>query len=166
MTLSIQLLNALPVGLILTELCHVPSSRTGCQSLCNSFRGSLSSCCHSSAIFLTQMLALLATILHPTACFGSDASQFPSSNLFAAAGEGIWDNGAACGRQYLVRCISAVVPKTCIPGQTIQIRIVDRVQTSKSRPLKDGTTMVLSTTAFQTIANPSSTSMNVEFQLV
>ncbi|KAK2987364.1 hypothetical protein RJ640_007051, partial [Escallonia rubra] len=102
------------------------------------------------------MLALLATTLHRI--------RFPSSNLFAAAGEGIWDNGAACGRQYLVRCISAVVPKTCIPGQTIQIRIVDRAQTSKSRPLKDGTTMVLSTTAFQTIANPSSTSMNVEFQ--
>ncbi|KAA8525366.1 hypothetical protein F0562_007216 [Nyssa sinensis] len=46
----------------------------------------------------------------PTACFGNDPSQFPSSNLFATASEGIWDNGAACGRQYLVRCISAVVP--------------------------------------------------------
>nr|GFB61894.1 hypothetical protein [Tanacetum cinerariifolium] len=62
----------------------------------------------------------------PTACYGNDASQFPSSNLFAAAGEGIWDNGAACGRQYLVKCISAVIPRTCILGQTIQVRIVDR----------------------------------------
>ncbi|KAH0989634.1 hypothetical protein GBA52_001117 [Prunus armeniaca] len=53
----------------------------------------------------------------PTACRGSDPSQFPSSNLFGSAGEGIWDNGAACGRQYLVRCISAPVLGTCVPGE-------------------------------------------------
>ncbi|KAI7747816.1 hypothetical protein M8C21_016319 [Ambrosia artemisiifolia] len=101
----------------------------------------------------------------PTACYGSDASQFPSSNLFAAAGEGIWDNGAACGRQYLVKCISAAIPRTCIPGQTIEVRIVDRAQTSVSRPTRAGTTMVLSDTAFRTIANPIS-SINIEFQKV
>lgn len=76
-----------------------------------------------------------------TACYGNDASQFPSSNLFAAAGEGIWDNGAACGRQYLVKCISAVIPRTCILGQTIQVRIVDRAQTSVSRSTRAGTTI-------------------------
>ncbi|XP_059461767.1 EG45-like domain containing protein [Corylus avellana] len=102
----------------------------------------------------------------PTACYGSDAAQFPSSNLFGAAGEGIWDNGAACGRQYMVRCISAAVPGTCIVGQTIQIRIVDRALDSVSRPSRDGTSMVLSTTAFGTIANPSAASINIEFQLV
>nr|GEY93211.1 RNA-directed DNA polymerase, eukaryota, reverse transcriptase zinc-binding domain protein [Tanacetum cinerariifolium] len=31
------------------------------------------------------------------ACYGYDSSQFPSKNLFAAAGDRIWDNGAACG---------------------------------------------------------------------
>jgi hypothetical protein len=98
-----------------------------------------------------------------TTCFGSDAEQFPSSNLFGAAGEGIWDNGAACGRQYLVRCISARVPRTCIPDQTIQIRIVDRALTSVSRPSTDDTTMVLSTTAFETIAHASAAFINVEF---
>jgi hypothetical protein len=100
-----------------------------------------------------------------TACYGSDVSQFPSSNLFAAAGEGIWDNGAACGRQYLVRCISARVPRTCIPGQTIQVKIVDRALTSVSRPSRADTTMVLSTTAFGTIAKPSAPFVNVEFLL-
>ncbi|KAK1408010.1 hypothetical protein QVD17_39640 [Tagetes erecta] len=99
----------------------------------------------------------------PSACYGNDASQFPSSNLFAAAGEGIWDNGAACGRQYLVKCISAAIPRTCIPGQTIEVRIVDRAQTSVSRPSRSGTTMVLSDTAFSTIANQLS-SINIEFQ--
>uniref|UniRef100_A0A7N2L7J4 Expansin-like EG45 domain-containing protein n=1 Tax=Quercus lobata TaxID=97700 RepID=A0A7N2L7J4_QUELO len=47
--------------------------------------------------------ALYSPPYSPTACYGSDASQFPSSNLFAAAGDGIWNNGAACGRLYLVR---------------------------------------------------------------
>ncbi|CAA3014243.1 Hypothetical predicted protein [Olea europaea subsp. europaea] len=102
----------------------------------------------------------------PTTCYGSDASQFPSSNLFAAAGEGIWDNGASCGRQYLVRCISAAVPNTCIPGQTIQVKIVDRAQTSVSRPSREGVTIVLSNTAFGTIGNPPATSMNIEIQQV
>ncbi|CAL5355355.1 unnamed protein product [Camellia sinensis] len=100
----------------------------------------------------------------PTACSGNDGSQFPSSNLFAAAGEGIWDNGAACGRQYLVRCISAAAPNSCNPSQTIQVKIVDRAQTSASRPSRGGTTMVLSTTAFGAIANGSPPSINIEFQ--
>ncbi|KAL4650984.1 hypothetical protein ACB092_01G126300 [Castanea dentata] len=100
----------------------------------------------------------------PTACYENDASQFPSSNLFASAGEGIWDNGAACGRQYLVRCISAAQPRTCKPGQTIQIKIVDRALTSVSRPSRNGATMVLSTTAFGMIANPSASFINIEFQ--
>ncbi|XP_022882261.1 EG45-like domain containing protein [Olea europaea var. sylvestris] len=102
----------------------------------------------------------------PTACYGNDFSQFPSSNLFAAAGEGIWDNGASCGRQYLVRCISAAVPRTCIPGETIQVKIVDRAQTSVSRPTRGGVTMVLSNTAFRTIGRPPATSMNIELQQV
>ncbi|KAG6770700.1 hypothetical protein POTOM_026389 [Populus tomentosa] len=68
--------------------------------------------------------------------------------MFAAAGEGIWDNGAACGRQYLVRCISAAVPRTCLPDQMVQVRIVDRAQTSRSGPSSDGTTIVLATPAF------------------
>ncbi|KAI3825458.1 hypothetical protein L1987_06947 [Smallanthus sonchifolius] len=98
----------------------------------------------------------------PSACYGNDASQFPSSNLFAAAGEGIWDNGAACGRQYLVKCISAAIPRTCVPGQTIEVRIIDRAQSSVSRATRPGTTMVLSDTAFATIANQIA-SINIEF---
>ncbi|GMP94657.1 hypothetical protein CsSME_00044033 [Camellia sinensis var. sinensis] len=100
----------------------------------------------------------------PTACSGNDGSQFPSSNLFAAAGEAIWDNGAACGRQYLVRCISAAAPNSCNPSQTIRVKIVDTAQTSASRPSRGGTVMVLSTTAFGAIANGSPPSINIEFQ--
>ncbi|XP_019052914.1 PREDICTED: EG45-like domain containing protein isoform X2 [Nelumbo nucifera] len=103
----------------------------------------------------------------PTACYGNDVSQFPANNLFASAGEGIWDNGASCGREYLVRCLSATVPGTCVEGQIIQVRIVDRAATSVSLALRDGTTMVLSATAFQMIANASSADViNIEFQQV
>ncbi|KAL3844111.1 hypothetical protein ACJIZ3_001514 [Penstemon smallii] len=100
----------------------------------------------------------------PTACYGGDLSQFPVSNLFAAAGEGVWEDGASCGRQYLVRCISGASPGACIPGQTIQVRIVDRAQTSVSRPSLEGTSLVLSNTAYQSIANPDVSFLNIEFQ--
>ncbi|XP_030467308.1 EG45-like domain containing protein isoform X3 [Syzygium oleosum] len=99
----------------------------------------------------------------PTACFGYDPLQFPSSFLFAAAGEGIWDNGAACGRQYWVRCVSADRPKTCNPAQLVQVRIVDRALSTVSRSSLDHATIVLSKTAFEAIANPSASSVNVEF---
>ncbi|KAI3844841.1 hypothetical protein MKX03_004562 [Papaver bracteatum] len=103
----------------------------------------------------------------PSACFGNDQAQFPTSNLFGSAGEGIWDNGASCGREYLVRCISSSKQQACISGVTIQIKIVDRENTSVSRPSSLGTTIVLSEPAFSMIADASaSTDINIDFQLV
>ncbi|XP_075658590.1 EG45-like domain containing protein [Castanea sativa] len=102
----------------------------------------------------------------PTVCYGSNASQFPSSNLFVAAGDGIWDNGAACGRQYLVRCITITsTPYACNQNQTIQIKIVDYIGLAPSSPSANNTTMVLSMTAFGTIANPSTTSSNINIEV-
>ncbi|XP_075101126.1 putative EG45-like domain containing protein 1 isoform X2 [Nicotiana tabacum] len=101
-----------------------------------------------------------------TECYGSDATQFPSSNFFAAAGEGIWDNGAACGRQYLISCINSVLPRACKHGETIQIKIVDRAQTALSKPTKEGTTMVLSNAALAAIADPNAPSLNIDFRQV
>ncbi|KAL4282754.1 hypothetical protein GQ457_16G004130 [Hibiscus cannabinus] len=102
----------------------------------------------------------------PTACFGDDQTEFPSSNLFAAAGDGIWDNGASCGRQYLVRCISASEPGTCVPDQTIQVKIVDYAPTVLSPSSAESTTIVLSETAFGGITNTAADSINIEFQQV
>ena len=118
----------------------------------------------SITVFQNFELCFFCSFYTATACYGNNAAQFPSSNLFASAGEGIWDNGAACGRQYLVRCISAAHPRTCIPGQTIQIRIVDRALSSVSRPSRDGATMVLSKTAFGMISKPTAPVINIEFQ--
>ncbi|KAL6508439.1 hypothetical protein OROHE_021572 [Orobanche hederae] len=134
----------------------------------------------SHLIFLALLFLHLSSLLHaevgtaatynppytPTKCFGTDPSQFPSNNLFAAAGDGIWDNGASCGRQYLVRCISAAKPNTCIIDQTIQVRIVDYAPNATSKPSESGTTMVLSVIALDTIAVSSPTSINIEFQQV
>ncbi|CAI0543068.1 unnamed protein product [Linum tenue] len=101
----------------------------------------------------------------PTACSGSDASQFPSSSLFAAAGEGIWDNGAACGRQYKLRCLSAVAAGSCKPDETIEVKIVDYGRSLVSPRSAAGTTIVLSQTAFETVANwTASRSINIEIQ--
>ncbi|KAK4277141.1 hypothetical protein QN277_015183 [Acacia crassicarpa] len=128
--------------------------------------------CHCLLLFIHSSDADVGTAAHygppflPTACFGEEASEFPSSNMFGSAGEGIWDNGAACGRQYEVRCISAAAPRTCIAGQTIQIKIVDRALSSRSRPSSDATSMVLSATAFSAIANSSASLINIEFQQV
>ncbi|KAL5975254.1 hypothetical protein ACLOJK_031933 [Asimina triloba] len=100
----------------------------------------------------------------PTACYGRDASKFPADNLFAAAGEGIWDNGAACGRIYTVRCLSAArLRNACVPGRRVQVTIVDRAATSVSRPSTSRATLVLNVNAFRMIASPAAADVNVEF---
>ncbi|RDI85313.1 hypothetical protein Vi05172_g4691 [Venturia inaequalis] len=60
----------------------------------------------------------------PTKCYGGREDQFPPDNYFAAAGPGIWNNGAACGRTYEITCLSTGGIGHCT-GATIQIRIVD-----------------------------------------
>ena len=121
---------------------------------------------NTTNIFLKLKLPFTLNLLKylATTCYGSDSSQFPSSNLFAAAGDGIWDNGASCGRQYQVRCISAAKPGTCIPDKTILIKIVDYAGSLVSNPSAPGTTMVLSQTGFTAIANSTALSINIEFQ--
>ncbi|CAI9784955.1 unnamed protein product [Fraxinus pennsylvanica] len=42
----------------------------------------------------------------PTKCHGNRQDQFPPGNLFVAVNEGLWDNGASCGRRYRLRCLS------------------------------------------------------------
>ncbi|KAM3711450.1 hypothetical protein ACJW30_01G109600 [Castanea mollissima] len=49
----------------------------------------------------------------PTKCYGDDQDQFPSDGHFAAVSNGIWDNGAACGRRYRMRCIIGEVVDFC-----------------------------------------------------
>nr|POE60038.1 hypothetical protein CFP56_03629 [Quercus suber] len=50
-----------------------------------------------------------------TKCYGDDQDQFPSDGHFAAVSNGIWDNGAACGRRYRMRCISGPRATMALP---------------------------------------------------
>lgn len=65
-----------------------------------------------------------------------------------------------------MRCISASQKGVCVKDQTIQIKIIDYVGAAPSLPSANGTTMVLSKTAFETIANASVANqfINIEFQ--
>lgn len=85
--------------------------------------------------------------------------------MFVAAGEGVWDNGASCGRQYQVRCLSSRMPKACT-DQIIQVKVVDQASMLNSMPTKNGTTLVLSASAFKMIANPAAGVINIEFREV
>ncbi|CAN6442026.1 unnamed protein product [Victoria cruziana] len=99
----------------------------------------------------------------PTACYGTSVLMIPADGLFAAVNDGIWDNGAACGRDYSVRCLSGTTPPNpCVAGQTVKVRIVDRAP-PVSTPSSAGTTFVLSTDAFSVIANSTASQINVEF---
>nr|QDH43457.1 plant natriuretic peptide-like 2 [Venturia pyrina] len=62
----------------------------------------------------------------PNKCYGNREDIFPGTNLFAAAGQGIWDNGGACGRIYEILCNSPVEGSDgkCT-GQTVRVRIVE-----------------------------------------
>nr|AWP38933.1 Ave1 [Fusarium oxysporum f. sp. physali] len=92
----------------------------------------------------------------PTACYGNDLSQFPAGNLFAAAGEGIWDNGAACGRRYRVKCIS---PRPC-KSDMVDVRIVDRAKNHREYA---GEFLLLHAAAYNTIAAGGRRRLNINF---
>jgi hypothetical protein len=102
----------------------------------------------------------------PTACHGSDVSQFPSNNLFVAVGDGVWDNGAACGRHYYVRCLSGSNQPCSDPNLIISVVVVDHC---RDGCLTGGGTMTikLSQTAYDMLVRPGSTDwVNVEFAQV
>ncbi|XP_039173020.1 EG45-like domain containing protein 2 [Eucalyptus grandis] len=109
-----------------------------------------------------------------TECYGEGSSQFPESNFFAAVGDNLWDLGAACGREYEVRCISKAQsgPGPCKPGSdTIRVKVVDyalSVSSSAASPKQSvtGADLVLSQIAFEAIANPSVDSITVELKEV
>ncbi|KAJ0985649.1 hypothetical protein J5N97_004005 [Dioscorea zingiberensis] len=138
----------------------------------------------NSHVYLSRLLLLLPVLLpratladvgtaasygppyNPTACYNSDPGQFPADSLFAAAGQGIWDNGAACGREYIVRCLSSATPGACVQDQTVRVLVLDHATELRSTPSANDTTMVLSKPAFQKISTLSAPVINIEFAVV
>ncbi|GLJ53216.1 hypothetical protein SUGI_1134150 [Cryptomeria japonica] len=85
----------------------------------------------------------------PTACYGNDTSQIPEDNNVGRASDEIWDNGAACGRQYSVTCTGTdSTPISCKTG-SIVVNIVDNCSVGCRG------TMDLAQNAFEAIAVPA-----------
>ncbi|EOY29509.1 Plant natriuretic peptide A [Theobroma cacao] len=91
----------------------------------------------------------------PTKCNGYNEDQFPPGGLFAAVSDGLWDNGASCGRKYRIRCISG--PKRPCKARSIVVEVVDRC-TEDPCPA----TMQLSNKAFVAISKFDAR-INVEY---
>ncbi|KAL5756397.1 hypothetical protein ACOSQ2_021143 [Xanthoceras sorbifolium] len=91
----------------------------------------------------------------PTRCYGNSQDQFPPGNLFVAVSEGLWDNGAACGRRYRLRCLSGA-NKPC-KQQTIEVKVVDYCSKTPCP-----STIRMSTDAFAAISHHSG-KINVEY---
>ncbi|PIN21609.1 hypothetical protein CDL12_05688 [Handroanthus impetiginosus] len=92
----------------------------------------------------------------PTKCGGNRQDQFPAGNLFGAVSEGLWDNGAACGRRYRLRCLSGN-NKPCKDG-TVDVKVVDFCS---RRPCPS--TILLSKDAFATVSNSPNAKINIEY---
>ncbi|XP_008792052.2 EG45-like domain containing protein [Phoenix dactylifera] len=92
----------------------------------------------------------------PTKCSGYNQDQLPGNGLFVAAGNGVWDNGAACGRKYRLRCLSGL-RRPCKDG-TIVVEVVDLC---RNRPCSS--TLVLSNEAFDAVSKIPNTKINVEY---
>ncbi|KAK4747059.1 hypothetical protein SAY87_026096 [Trapa incisa] len=92
----------------------------------------------------------------PTKCRGSRLDQFPEGGFFVAASEGLWDNGAACGRRYLMRCISGL-KRPCKDG-FIAVEVVDLCRASPCPA-----TLLLSNKAFDAISRYPKAHVNIEY---
>ncbi|KAK6136453.1 hypothetical protein DH2020_029809 [Rehmannia glutinosa] len=79
--------------------------------------------------------------------------------MIAAASDTIWDNKAACGRTYKVKCTGATnkgVPNPCT-GQSVVVRVVDYC------PPGCRGTIDLSQEAFAVIANTDAGKIKIQF---
>ncbi|XP_022724978.1 EG45-like domain containing protein [Durio zibethinus] len=96
----------------------------------------------------------------PSSCYGYDNEGV----MIAAASDAIWDNRAACGRKYEVRCIGATNqgdPHPCRGNEHVVVKIVDYCPS----PACQGT-IDLSQEAFAAIANPDAGKIQISFQQI
>ncbi|GFP95799.1 eg45-like domain containing protein 2, partial [Phtheirospermum japonicum] len=95
-----------------------------------------------------------------TKCNGNRQDQFPDGNLFVAVSKGLWDNGAACGRRYRMRCLSGNNKPCNNIDATIDVRVVDFC---KPRRKPCPSTVVLSTDAFAALSRSPRAKINIEY---
>ncbi|XXG45691.1 hypothetical protein AAC387_Pa02g0704 [Persea americana] len=92
----------------------------------------------------------------PTKCYGRSKEQFPPANMFVAVSDGLWDNGAACGRKYRLKCLSGN-NKPC-KDQTIDVQVVDACLKNPCQ-----SNLVLSKDAFAAISRIPDAKINIEY---
>ncbi|XP_028775431.1 EG45-like domain containing protein [Neltuma alba] len=99
--------------------------------------------------------ATFYTVYVPSACYGFQ----DQGTMIAAASDPIYNNGAACGRMYRVRCTGGTnsVPNPCKAG-TVTVKVVDRCPSPGCRATLD-----LSREAFSRIANPDAGKVNIDY---
>ncbi|KAK9682033.1 hypothetical protein RND81_10G045600 [Saponaria officinalis] len=92
----------------------------------------------------------------PTRCSGYSEEQLPENGYFASVSEGLWNNGAACGRQYQVYCISGP-HRSCKNGDIIAT-VVDLCRKSPCPA-----TLVLNDRAFSELSKSPRATINIEY---
>ncbi|CAL4966748.1 unnamed protein product [Urochloa decumbens] len=98
-----------------------------------------------SASLADQGTATYYTVYTPSACYGFQ----DEGTMIAAASDGLWDGGAACGRMYTVSCAGGTnaTPNPC-KGGSVTVKIVDRCPSPGCQATLD-----LSQEAFNAIGN-------------
>ncbi|XP_077236760.1 EG45-like domain containing protein [Tasmannia lanceolata] len=95
----------------------------------------------------------------PSSCYGFQ----DNGVIIAAASDVIWDNRAACGRRYSIRCTGATnqgVAQPCT-GTSVVVTIVDYCPSGCR-----GRTIDLSQEAFSTIADTNAGVIQIDYQQV
>jgi hypothetical protein len=80
--------------------------------------------------------------------------------MIAAASDGLWNGGAACGRMYKVSCAGGTnaTPNPC-KGGSVTVKIVDRCPSPGCRATLD-----LSKEAFNTIGNLDAGKIRINYE--
>ncbi|KAH0458664.1 hypothetical protein IEQ34_011478 [Dendrobium chrysotoxum] len=108
----------------------------------------LSSAIDGTATYYTDQIT-------PSACYGYE----DMGTMIAAASDAIWDNHAACGRNYRINCTgptNAGVPHPCT-GASVVVKIVDYC------PPGCRGTFDLSQEAFSTIADLNAGKIEIDY---
>ncbi|XAR66943.1 hypothetical protein NMG60_11013333 [Bertholletia excelsa] len=83
----------------------------------------------------------------PSSCYGENSAELPGDMLFAAAGAGIWSDGAACG--------SIVHVKSIDDDEIFKVKIVDYIGTASSPVSAPNTAVALPRPTFKNITGSS-----------
>ncbi|XP_010926571.1 EG45-like domain containing protein [Elaeis guineensis] len=112
-----------------------------------------------SLVAATPGTATYYTQYVPSSCYGYE----DEGTMIAAASDAIWDNRAACGRMYSVRCTGATnegVPHPC-KDTSVVVKIVDYCPPPGCRATID-----LSQEAFAAIADLNAGKIDIDYTQV